>query len=496
MKPILKIVTIITAGLVLALGTSAFDLPVKRIKGKEYYYYKVKKGESLYGISKKLEIPLDSIVRANPSVSDGVRKSDMLLFPVGEKTTEISKTKEADKEIVNGELNDPSGVQPEENETARPKNSAVAILLPFGADNAEPDKRCRLMLDFYKGFLIAADSLRERKGNVEIVVRDIEGMAPESVARMISTDTAIARAAVVIGPDDDATLNAIAAEAATGGSYVFNVLNIRDTVYTVNPYMLQANAPQLVMFGRAVNGLLSSYPGYHPVILRNTAGRSDKENFTAYLTERYISEGIEPLIVEYNENLLMADLEALPCSAGEKYVFIPSSGSLQEFNHFAYVLKSYRDRLRATAAEAIDTAAENGETAACAMAEIFGYPDWTAFRGDALDMLHRLNATVYSRFFDDFTSFDSRNLNAAFRRWYGAPMTESIPAYGILGFDTGTYLLKNLRSNDGAFNPGYATAFSGVQSSFDFVRAGEGYANEAIYIITYQPDGRISARVQ
>ena len=68
MKPILKIVTIITAGLVLALGVSAYDLPVKRVKGKEYYYYKVKKGESLYGISKKLEIPLDSIVRANPSV--------------------------------------------------------------------------------------------------------------------------------------------------------------------------------------------------------------------------------------------------------------------------------------------------------------------------------------------------------------------------------------------------------------------------------------------
>ena len=54
MKPILKIVTIITAGLVLALGVSAYDLPVKRVKGKEYYYYKVKKGESLYGISKKL----------------------------------------------------------------------------------------------------------------------------------------------------------------------------------------------------------------------------------------------------------------------------------------------------------------------------------------------------------------------------------------------------------------------------------------------------------
>jgi len=66
MKSILKIASIITAGLLLTAGVSALDLPVKRVKGKEYYYYKVKKGESLYGISKHLGLPLDSIVKSNP----------------------------------------------------------------------------------------------------------------------------------------------------------------------------------------------------------------------------------------------------------------------------------------------------------------------------------------------------------------------------------------------------------------------------------------------
>jgi len=167
-------------------------------------------------------------------------------------------------------------------------------------------------------------------------------------------------------------------------------------------------------------------------------------------------------------------------------VVIPSDGSVSEFNRFSHVLRSFRDRVR-TQAE------EDGSGAAI---EVFGYPDWTAFRGDALDTLHRLNATIYSRFFDDFTSFDNRNINSAFRRWYGSQMIESIPTYGVLGFDSGTYLIKNLRANDGLYNPGQTTPFMGIQSSFDFVRTGEGFANEAIYIINYQPDGQISSRVQ
>lgn len=491
MKLIAKIASIISACLLLAAGATALDLPTKRVKGKEYYFYKVRKGESLYGISKALGISPDSIVAANPSAADGVRKGDLLLFSV----EDYSKAINSEEQTITDDAATPTDSL---EVSLKPKNSAIALLLPFGLESSGDDKRHRLMLDFYKGFLIAADSLRERGGMVDIVVRDIEGLKPETIANVMATDTAVAGAAVIIGPDDDAILDSIAAVAARNRSYVFNVLNIRDSSYISNPYMLQGNAPQAKMFAGAVDGLMTAYPGYRPVLLRNRSGRNDKEAFTACLTARYQAEGIDPLIVEYDENLLMADLDRLPCSAGERYVFVPSSGSLQEFNHFAYVLKSYRDKLRALASEALDTAAENGDDAqpVYAVAELFGYPDWTAFRGDALDILHRLNATVYSRFFDDFNSFSSRNINAAFRRWYGAPMTESIPAYGILGFDSGTYLIKNLRANDGAFVPGHPAVFAGVQSCFDFVRAGDGFANEAIYIINFQPDGLVSARVQ
>lgn len=72
----------IVAMLAVCASATALDLKTKKVKGVEYYYYKVKKGESLYGISKSLGISVEDIVTANPFAVDGVRKGDILLFPV------------------------------------------------------------------------------------------------------------------------------------------------------------------------------------------------------------------------------------------------------------------------------------------------------------------------------------------------------------------------------------------------------------------------------
>lgn len=479
----LRKIALVALLLALVAGAaSAFNLPKKTIKGTEYYYYKVKKGESLYGISKELGITPELIIEHNPTAAGGVRKGDMLLFPVAEFA-------EPDDEPAIHDQLAPDTIAEEPALPVVEKKPILAVLLPFGLDKKEPSKLNTLALDFYKGVLIAADSLSNRAPKMEIVARDTEGLTPEAIAALLVSDPLLASAAVIIPPDNDTSLAAIARKAAEQGTYVLNVLNMRDSLYLDNPYVMQANVPQHDMYRMAVDGLLREYPGYTPVILNSEEGRREKEQFTAYLAERYTALGVQPVTITYKSNLLMADLETLPVDAGQKYVFIPSSGSLQEFNRFAYVLRSFRDLLAGRGAET--------ETdAPIAAAEIFGYPDWTAFRGDALDMLHRLNATVYSRFFDDFNGFNARTLDSDFRRWYGASMLESIPSYGILGYDSASMIIKNLRANDGTFDPLLPRSYEGIQSVFDFRRERCGLVNSSLYIINYQPGGRVSARLQ
>ena len=54
------------------------SLEIHKIKGKEYYIHVVSKGESLYAIHKKYEVPIDVIKSENPGVNDGLSIGEKL----------------------------------------------------------------------------------------------------------------------------------------------------------------------------------------------------------------------------------------------------------------------------------------------------------------------------------------------------------------------------------------------------------------------------------
>lgn len=474
MNIIRRVAVVGLAMLMAATGAMALDLPVKKIKGKEYYVYEVKKGESVYGVSKRLGLSREEIVQYNPEAADGLKKKMKLYFPLDVFGPQ--------PEVA---VEEPDTIVAEEAPVVPAATSAVAVMLPFGLDKAEPSKLNSLCLDFYKGFLIGVDTLSNRTGKpIEIRAFDTDNASVEALLE----DSFVAGASVIVAPDGTEALSEIARKAAERGNFVLNLFNVRDTLQAANPFVIQANIPQHAMYALAESALASQFDGYMPVILRSQSGKNEKEAFVSYVTDRYRERGIEPVVIEYDGALRASDLNALSVDSGQKYVVIPSSGSLAEFNKIAYVLHNWRDRVRAMSVE-------NPELTEVPAVEVFGYPDWTAFRGDALDMLHRLDATVYSRFLDNFTGFEATGVSQAFRRWYGSAMIESVPTQALLGFDAAGCIIKNLRANDGAFDPTYPAVYTGVQSAFRFERAGEGYANSSLYIIQFTSAGRQVARV-
>jgi LysM repeat protein len=58
------------------------SLEVHTIKGKKYYIHIVEKGESLYAIHKKYDVPQDVIKQENPSVLDGLSIGEKVFIPV------------------------------------------------------------------------------------------------------------------------------------------------------------------------------------------------------------------------------------------------------------------------------------------------------------------------------------------------------------------------------------------------------------------------------
>lgn len=474
---ILRRLTAVVAALACIMSALALDLPVKTLKGTKYYYYKVKKNETVYGVSKKLGLTRDEIVNHNPAAEDGIKKGMILYFPYDEYAPKPVEEVVVE-EVAEAVLED----------TIVPKSPSIVLMLPFGLENAEPSRRNKLALDFYKGFLMAADTLASRQGVVEIHAIDTD-VADSAFKSALQSDV-VRDAAVIVSPDNDDAYRAIADAARENSNYVLNVFLVADSLYASNPRVLQANIPQRDMYRLAADAFEADYGDYTPVILRSNSGRNEKEPFVNYLIERCRNRGVTPIEITYENNLVSADIESLGVDAGQSYVFVPSSGSLAEFNKFAFVVKSLRDRVMMA-----PLVAEDGSELPRARVAVFGYPDWTAFRGDALDTVQKLEARVYSRFFDNFNSFDSRTLQANFRRWYGEDIIESIPSQAMLGYDTGCFLIKNLRANDGSFDPLSPRTYTGLQSTFDFDKSAEGYYNSVLYIIRFAPDGTVSQRV-
>jgi LysM repeat protein len=75
----LFIVTIVTSQVSFAQSDS---LEIHQIKGKQYYIHIVEKGESLYFIHKKYDVPLKIIKKENPSVLDGLSIGEKIFIPV------------------------------------------------------------------------------------------------------------------------------------------------------------------------------------------------------------------------------------------------------------------------------------------------------------------------------------------------------------------------------------------------------------------------------
>ena len=68
--------------IVLVVAAQHTNLPRKTMNGKEYYVYKVSKGEGFYSISKKFDISEEDIIKYNPAAKSGLKRDQVLFIPV------------------------------------------------------------------------------------------------------------------------------------------------------------------------------------------------------------------------------------------------------------------------------------------------------------------------------------------------------------------------------------------------------------------------------
>ena len=350
---------------------------------------------------------------------------------------------------------------------------SVAVMLPFMLDNPGESRTGALYTEFYRGFMMGLEEMSHAGTPVTVSAYDTQGS--DSTVSALLTLPELKNVNLIIAPDNQQHLKMMAERAQENdNSYLLNIFAVKDDSYLTNPSVIQANIPHPAMYRKAVESFIEQYADRVPVFISRVGGSGEKIEFTDSLKSRLNSLGREYKEVNFKNFLGRDNLEDLnPDSLS--YVFVPGSGSRQEFTKFAPALKNLRN------------ASMNHNNVV-----LYGYPEYIMFRGDNLDLLHQLNTTIYSRYLSlpDFP--EVKTMAARYRSLYGEEMEEAVPMQALIGYDTAKFVITSLRNNEGSFSDS-SMDYDGVQMGYSLEEVTDGgLVNENLYLIEYRPGGNLS----
>lgn len=417
--------------------------------------YIVKKKETFYSIAVANGLSVAALEAANPGVTS-LKEGQVLNIPVrevpAETVADVSAAPTGDKSVAEAAADSVTVA-------AADKSVSLAVMLPFMLNEESPSKNACRYTEFYKGLLLAVDSLRNNGTPIHVTAYDTEGSVLK--VREALTDSTFRRHNAIIAPDNSAQMAILAEYGKNNNVKVVNTFIVRDDSYLTNPDMVQANLPSQLMYRKAIDALMERFENATPVFLNIKGTTGDKADFVGELRKSLDAKGKTYMEVEADGRLTLADLKPLP--ADGNYVFVPATGRQADLNKLMPGIIEWRDQ------------------AVTPTVQLFGYPEWTTFRGETLENMHNLNTTVYSRFYTDEESARTKDIDARYKQWYGARMENAVPRLGLLGFDTGMFVIPYMLNG--------GDKYDGVQNGYYLVRSGEngGAYNDALYFVTFRP---------
>lgn len=460
---------------------SVTELPIKTVGNRSYYYYKVKKGEQILQLADRWGISRNDIIKYNKKAADGLKAGNVLYFPTDDFEKPTLESSEYSENYITPIIDDDLRLSPVTPTYARIEPMAknqlkVVVCLPFALKFDKPNKNAVHATDFYKGFLLGIDSLRQFYGNPEIQINVVDSEGEEPLFADHKSKSYFEGADIVIAPESTKRLNELAKQAKNDHFYVLNVFQTRDSAYLDNPFVLQGTTPGNVMYQKASDYFLNNLRGAVPVILNNLQGKNDKQTFVSELVRQMASKNIDYITINYDGALTTENLMQNIPSDKTNLAFIPTSSSLNEFQKFSSALSNFKTFIET-------------DLSSPGIVRLFGYPEYIRFAGDAFDKLRMLNTSYYTRFYNDPNSFDTRKINNSYVSRYGTVLPEGVPNQVLYGFDVARWIISLATAPEVT-----SESISGVvcndnsQMEYRFVPVyGGGMVNDAIYIVTLAP---------
>jgi LysM repeat protein len=417
--------------------------------------YTVKKKETLFGICKQFNITGDQLLQYNPDLKTGLKAGRLIIIPV--ETEETVTIAPEQKEF------DLNAVMTARNEIRKTNMARIALLLPFQVTDSQNSSRFR---EYYEGFLMAVDSMRNAGMSVEVSVHDIG----DNVQKMRTAleNESLLRSNLLIGGVTNEQIEQIGEFALKNGlKYVVPSNSKCDRLTLGNACIFQVNTPYHYLFSYATARACTLFADYN-IILVDTHDKEEKALFTNTFKADLRERQIPFRELSFQEGSFPADLKAL-LSTTKPNLIMPLSASIN-------ALRKINTTLRPLA----DSKPDYRLT-------LFGYPEWQMYT-DLMEDFFVLNTYIYTSFYANNLSADVRRFNAKYSYWYKKSMAQSYPKYAMLGFDTGIFFISAINKYGPNFEGNIQRhKYNSIQTGFGFERVNNwgGFINTALYIVHF-----------
>jgi hypothetical protein len=438
----------------------------QKINGKEYYIHTVKKGQTLYMIGKAYDVDVKDIIDENPEVKEGLKAGAKLRIPAAKAKEPVKnpskKNAEEAKKPPKQEKDEllPCG---KDHSTMKPVYN-IALMVPLflgdvanvevdaGPDAPEQEFRSLQFVEFYEGFRMALDSLKENGVSLEVHVYDADRDSVKTAKLLQKPE--LKNMDLIIALMYQRNFRMVADFAEQNNINIVNPLSERDSIVVGNPRIFKVRPSQKTQLSEIIRYVNTEFADSNVIVI------SDNQRINKATATRIMSE-----MEERKADVHLADgygevLSLLTSKKGNLIILIS--------NNKSYVL---------------DVITKLNEHRTEFSINLLGLPRWDRFDDIEADYLVNLNTRVMAPYFINYEDPSVRRFVAQFQNRY---KTDPEPL-AFQGFDITYYFVTALWKYGRSFERCIPELrMKSLQSDFRFVSSGKDYGYENQYWEMYE----------
>lgn len=401
--------------------------------------HQVVKGETLYGIAKQYNLTEQELRAANPDIPENgkIKKGSYLTIP---KPSTISQTE---------------AVIPEVTPKKAPSEIMIGVILPF----EEKTERAKKMVEFYQGFLMAADSVKKEGMNLHIYAYNSGNTEAELMDVLMKPE--ISKLNIIFGPVDEQQL-----PAAVNFCKINNIKLVlpftNSQTLTKNPHVYMASPDYTVGTEEAAALVSKAYNNRNFIILKSNSENSKGKLFTERLKDMLGKQGNSARILNIDGDEFTYETTI---NQFKDNMIVPDNPGIKTLN----ILISKLDKFR--------------QEHPNYNISLLGFPEWQTYTNTLLNSFFNFDTYIYSSYFYNALAPNTKVFEQTFTRNFNMPMAVNYPRYAMMGFDLGYYFMHDIK-NDGVVTLSEHVPY---QNMFRFVQDADdsGYCNRFVQLIHF-----------